>query len=448
MAEGRLLVAKFGGTSLADGPRIRRVADTIRSDPARTCIVVSAPGKRFVHDEKITDLLEKWCKSSDPERAVIFGVISERFEKIVRDLDIRIDLNALFQRMLGEARCIEDYPERLLHFMRSRGEWLNAQIVAVACGFKFIDAEDVIAFTHRKFDLHKTGQWARHIELSEKAHRGIVLPGFYGRTTGAPGDVWTFSRGGSDITGAIVAALVGASVYENWTDVDGMLQTDPRIVPEAATIERMSYSELRELTFMGASVFHQDAARFVWQGGIPTRIRSTMTPEKNGTLIEVAPAKEPGEVTGIAAKNGFTVITVEKYGVDDEIGALHRLIGIFSGLNMTIFHAPGSVDTMSVVVDSMEFHQKKADVVERIRRICQPDNIRISDDLALICVVGVGMKHVPGTAARLTSAIARAGVSIELLNQGASEINITVGVSESNRAAAVQAIWHEFFGGK
>lgn len=446
MAEDRLLVAKFGGTSLADGLRISRVADIIKSDPARTCIVVSAPGKRFTHDEKVTDLLETWCRSSGLERTAIFDVISERFEGIVRDLDIGLDMSALLQRMLGEARCIEDYPERMLHFMRSRGEWLNAQIVAAACGFEFVDAEDVIAFTHRKFDLHKTGQWARHVELSEKARRGIVLPGFYGRTTGTTGDVWTFSRGGSDITGAIVAALVGASVYENWTDVDGMLQADPRIVPGAEKIDRMSYGELRELAYMGASVFHQNAAAFVWRAGIPTHIRNTMAPERDGTLVEVDPIRKSGAVTGIASRNGFTVVTVEKYGLDEEIGILRRFVGVFSDLKMSVFHAPGSIDTMSVVVDSKAFREKRPEIEETIRRICQPEKIRVSDDLALICVVGLGMQNVPGTAGRVTTAIGRSGANIELINQGASEINITVGVRESDCAAAVQAIHYEFFG--
>ncbi|OGG79912.1 hypothetical protein A3A39_03825 [Candidatus Kaiserbacteria bacterium RIFCSPLOWO2_01_FULL_54_13] len=440
------IVAKFGGTSLADAARIQHVVRVIRSDPTRTCVVVSAPGKRYADDTKITDLLEGWVNASENQRESIFEEIRIRFIEIVKVLGLSLDIDELFDNILKKAKRLKWNKKLLFHFMRSRGEWLNAQIVAAACDFEFVDAADFISFTWRgQFDMHRTIRRADKLHLSEKAKNGIVVPGFYGRTPWRT--VCSFSRGGSDITGTIVAVLVNADEYENWTDVEGVLQADPRIVSDAKKIDEMTYAELRELTFMGASVFHQDAAAFVWKAGIPTHIRCTMTPGKAGTLVVSSLDGTPGTITGIAGKNGFTVLTLEKYGVDEEIGFLYRLAGVFKELGISIDHAPGTVDTMSVVIDSEQFRQKRKEILKRIQRRCEPDKIRVLEDVTLICTVGLGMKNIPGMAGRLMSAVGRAGVSIELINQGASEINIVIGVQKEDGDRAIRAINDEFFPG-
>ncbi len=439
-----IITAKFGGSSLADTSCIRHAVDIIKSNPSRKCIVVSAPGKRSSEDEKVTNLLLAAANAANEnERAELFTPIKERFAEIIRELNLSLDIDSLIQQVLGEANNLASHPEVLKDFLASRGEWLNAQIVAAVSGFEFIDAAKFITFVHGKFSLEHSVRRAKHMNLSEIVSRGAVIPGYYGRR-GSDGPIQTFDRGGSDITGAIVASLVGASVYENWTDTDGMLTSDPRIVPEARRIQSMSYEELRELSYMGASVFHPDAARFVWKAGIPTHIRNTDKPNEEGTLISVD-HKPERRVTGIAAKNSFSIVTLKKYGVDDEIGALYRFTKIFSDHKVPVFHAPGSVDSMSVVVETMAFNKIWGQISDAVNKICKPDEIKVEHNVALICIVGVGMQKQPGTAAKVMVALAHAKVNILLINQGASEINIIIGIKAIDKKRALSFLHRELF---
>ena len=446
-ATTNLIAAKFGGTSTADAERQRHVGRIIEADPARRCIVVSAPGKRASKDDKITDMLkdldEAW---GEPRARKIRKAIEERFVDIARGSRVKLDVKSRLKQAFKTASALKGAPRK--HFLMSRGEWLNAQIVAKARGFTFVDAADFMVFTNKgRFDMRRTMKRAERISLRERVCEGIVVPGFYGRKRRG-GPIWTFSRGGSDVTGAIVAVLVGADVYENWTDVEGVFEADPRIVPEAKKLDTIQYDELRELGKMGSEVFHADAGAFVRKAGIPTHIRSTITPEKPGTLVVSDLPRKPGEVTGVAVKNGFAVITVEKYGLDDKIGALTRFTRVFSKLGISIFHAPGSSDTMGVVIESADFKKRRYEIIDKLERFFKPDHIRIEDEIALVCLVGIGMKHVPGIAGRFISNLGNNGVNIELIIQGTNEMSIIVGVKESDRATAVRATRKEFFGKK
>ncbi len=444
MTDQKIIVAKFGGTSLADAQRIRHVVKIIHADPARRCIVVSAPGKRFKGDTKVTDLLKQWVECPD-KREHIFSTIRERFTEIVRELGLSLDINALLGQILAKAKYRDQ--KRLLHFMMSRGEWLSAQIVAAACDFEFVDAADVIHFTSGRFDMELTMKMEGLFNRTARAQRGIVIPGFYGtsyssrlRMTG--GRICTFSRGGSDITGSIMAVIIGASVYENWTDVDGVLSADPRIVKNPRLIREMSYVELRELSYRGADVFHTDAAWWVWDNNIPTHIRNTAHPESEGTWIRPTSGAAAGVVTGIAARNGFTVLTIRKY--DMQFGYLHKLTGVFYRLRIDIAHVLDSVDTVSFVISSEDFRAKRERIEQELERSCEPDRIDVEEDVMIVCTVGLRMKHAHGVAGRLTTAVGKVGASMSIIDQSAAENNITIGVKEVDGVRVINAIHDEF----
>ncbi len=435
-------VVKFGGSSLADAEHFRQVAAIVKADPTRRFVVPSAPGKRDKQDTKVTDLLYecynliKARESSDVIDAA-YDRICERYNSIIRDLGLDFDLS-------GELSYVKN---AMLHasgrdYAASRGEYLNSLILAKYLGFDFIDAENVIFFKDNgTLDEEKT-QEVLSAELKEHAY--AVIPGFYG---GMPnGTVKTFSRGGSDITGSIVARAASADLYENWTDVSGFMMADPRIIDNPCIIQEITYRELRELSYMGATVLHEDAVFPVRMAGIPINIRNTNRPEDAGTMIVAhATGYDMGKViTGIAGKKGFSVLTIEKDLMNSEVGFGRKVLEVFEENDISFEHLPSGIDTMSIVVSSHALEGRRDRLMQSISRAVRPDSVFIEDELALVAVVGRGMVKAKGTAARVCDALARANVNIRMIDQGSSELNIIVGVDENEYEDALRAIYAEF----
>lgn len=434
-------VCKFGGTSMATAASITNIKNIIHSDPERKYIVVSAPGKRFSGDTKVTDLLyaayAEQQKTGSAE--AVLSEIKARFERLSEELHVHIDWDAEFEAIAdGIARSSTD------DFAASRGEYLSAVLISKVLDFEFVDAAELVKFRKdSSFDAMLTN------DLVEKrlAHseRGVVIPGFYGRLPDRT--IKTFSRGGSDFTGAIIARGVSASVYENWTDVDGFMVTDPRIVPEPRLIEVLSYEELRELSYMGASVLHPDSVFPVQAKGIPINIRNTFAPDKPGTLIlkDVSGYSRP-LVTGIAGRKGNTNITISKAMMNDEVGFCRKVLSVIERYGLSVEHVPTGIDTMSIVISDMRAkHVDGEKLLNDIRGMVNPDSIEVSESMSLIAVVGHGMANTPGTAAKIFTALWKAGVNIRLIDQGSSELNIIIGVEDDDYNAAIAAIYGAFF---
>ena len=431
-------VVKFGGSSLANSDQFRKVGEIIRSEESRRYVVPSAPGKRFPEDTKVTDLLyacyNKAAVGEDFSREL--KEISDRYYEIIRGLELPLSLEEEFQQIEKDfkAQAGTDYAA-------SRGEFLNGKIMAAYLGFEFIDAASVIRFDKNgNFDADKTDSLlAKRLAKCERA----VIPGFYGAME--DGMVKTFSRGGSDITGSLVAKAVHADLYENWTDVSGFLVTDPRIVDDPAVIETITYRELRELSYMGATVLHEDAIFPVQKEGIPINIRNTNRPEDKGTLIVESTCRKPRYViTGIAGKKGFCSINIEKSMMNSEIGFGRKVLQVFEEQGINFEHVPSGIDTMTVYVHQDEFEEKEQQVIAGIHRAVNPDFIEMESDLALIAVVGRGMKSQRGTAGRVFSALAHTHVNVKMIDQGSSELNIIIGVENRDFETAVKAIYDIF----
>lgn len=431
-------VVKFGGSSLANSDQFRKVGEIICSEESRRYVVPSAPGKRFPEDTKVTDLLyacyNKAAVGEDFSREL--KEISDRYYEIIRGLELPLSLEEEFQQIEKDfkAQAGTDYAA-------SRGEFLNGKIMAAYLGFEFIDAASVIRFDKNgNFDADKTDSLlAKRLAKCERA----VIPGFYGAME--DGMVKTFSRGGSDITGSLVAKAVHADLYENWTDVSGFLVTDPRIVDDPAVIETITYRELRELSYMGATVLHEDAIFPVQKEGIPINIRNTNRPEDKGTLIVESTCRKPRYViTGIAGKKGFCSINIEKSMMNSEIGFGRKVLQVFEEQGINFEHVPSGIDTMTVYVHQDEFEEKEQQVIAGIHRAVNPDFIEMESDLALIAVVGRGMKSQRGTAGRVFSALAHAHVNVKMIDQGSSELNIIIGVENRDFETAVKAIYDIF----
>ena len=431
-------VVKFGGTSLAEAKQFLKVADIIRSDPDRRYVVPSAPGKRFSGDTKVTDMFyacyDSASRGGDFEE--IFQKIKNRYNDIISGLGLDMSLEDDFEhiRLNFIGRAGRDYAA-------SRGEYLNGKIVAKLLGFAFIDAADVIFFDESgKYDAKRTIPILRErLSYTEYA----VIPGFYGSM---PNDtIKTFSRGGSDVTGSIVANAVNAVLYENWTDVSGFLICDPRIVDHPKPITTITYRELRELAYMGATVLHEDAIFPVRQAGIPINIKNTNHPEDRGTLI-VSDTAETSKytITGIAGKKGFSVIQIEKDMMNSAVGFGKNVLRALEKSNVCFEHMPSGIDTMSVVVSSEAIIGKEKTIIDEINNRCHPDRIEIENNLALIAVVGRGMRKARGTAGRLFSALAHARVNVKMIDQGSSELNIIIGVEEEDFETATRAIYDMF----
>ena len=435
-----LKVAKFGGSSLADAAQFRKVREILLSDPDRRIVVPSAPGKRSPVDVKVTDLLYTCHRQAAAGQPMdeAFGSVRARFHEIAESLGVAIGLDAELDEIdrqirLGAGR---DYAA-------SRGEYLNGRILAAWLGWDFVDPKDGIFFLEDgRLDEEKT---QRELSALLAEHSQAVVPGFYG--CGADGKIKTFSRGGSDITGAIVARAAMADMYENWTDVAGCMMADPRIVRNPEPIRYVTYRELRELSYMGASVLHEDAIFPVRQAGIPTNIRNTNQPDEPGTIIGYEAEDYDSEymITGIAGHKDFAIINVEKTMMNSELGFGRRLLQAVEEQGISFEHMPSGIDTMCVVVHEDSISGKKEKLVQRIHELCQPDTVEIHSGLALIATVGRGMVRAKGGAsARLFSALEKAGINVRLIDQGSSEINIIVGVDNLDFENAVRTIYRAF----
>lgn len=431
-------VVKFGGSSLASAEQFIKVGNIIRADKERAFVVPSAPGKRFAKDTKVTDMLYACYALAEAGKDFKkeLAEIKERYEEIIAGLRLELSLDSEFKVI--EKNFKDKAGDS---YAASRGEYLNGIVMANYLGFEFIDAAEVIFFDENgDFDAASTNQ-----VLSDRLSKcaNAVIPGFYGAY--ADGRVKTFSRGGSDITGSIVAKAAKADVYENWTDVSGFLVADPRIIPEPAAIETITYRELRELAYMGATVLHEDAIFPVRQEGIPINIRNTNAPEENGTWIVGSTCqKSKYVITGIAGKKGFCAINIEKDMMNSEIGFGRKILQSFEENGISFEHVPSGIDTMTVFVHQDEFMHKEQKVVAGIHRLANPDSIDIESDLAVIAVVGRGMKSTRGTAGRIFAALAHANVNVKMIDQGSSELNIIIGVANDDFETAIKAIYDIF----
>ncbi len=431
-------VCKFGGTSMANGINMERIAGIIGQDSSRKFIVVSAPGKRFGGDSKITDLLYETQKEVEQSGTVgkAFEKVAARFERIVDELHLAFDIGSVLRET---AAAIER--EKSPDFTASRGEYLAARIMAELLGVPFLEAGDVIFFRGGRLDAQRTYE---ALGAAMKACGRAVIPGFYG--SDETGAVRTFSRGGSDITGAVAARAVGADLYENWTDVSGFLACDPRIVPSPVGIRELSYRELRELSYMGANVMHSESIFPVREADIPIQIKNTFRPEDEGTAILPTVPLSSRTVTGIAGREHFSVIYLEKSLMNEEIGFAGKVLRILADHAISFEHMPSGIDTMSFVIDSDFLKDGVWETLKReITEAVRPDRIDLISDIALIAVVGHGMTRSVGTSARLFAAIANAGVNVRMIDQGSSELNIIVGVDNRNYARTVCAVYDEFF---
>ena len=431
-------VVKFGGSSLASAEQFKKVGAIIRADKERKFVVPSAPGKRSSDDTKVTDMLYACYDLAEQGKDFKkeLQAIHDRYQEIIDGLELKLSLD-------NEFKTIEKmFKEKAgNNYAASRGEYLNGIIMANYLGYEFIDAAEVILFKDDgEFDAETTNQNLRkRLEGVDAA----VIPGFYGAY--ANGTVKTFSRGGSDITGSIVARAIKANVYENWTDVSGFLITDPRIIYKPEGIETITYKELRELAYMGASVLHEDAIFPVRSEGIPINIRNTNAPDDNGTwIVESTCQKQKYVITGIAGKKGFCAVNIEKDMMNSEIGFGRKVLQAFEENGISFEHVPSGIDTMTVFVHQDEFMHKEQQVVSAIHRLADPDSIDIEGDFALIAVVGRGMKSTRGTAGRIFSALAHANVNVKMIDQGSSELNIIIGVSNEDFETAIKAIYDIF----
>ena len=432
-------VAKFGGSSVADGIQLKKLKDIIQADPDRKYVIVSAPGKRYSGDSKITDLLYM-CQTQRQHNIPydqLCQVITDRYSAVKYNLNIDVDLDSRFEEIKGnlEKGCSEDY-------IVSRGEYLSAILVAAYLDFDFVDTQPLIFFDKRGRLMAEETNAALAEELAK--HERAVIPGFYGSSK-ETGEVKVFSRGGSDVTGSVVARAVQADMYENWTDVSGLLMADPRIVKDPEPISRISYVELRELSYMGASVLHEDAVFPARKAGIPINIRNTNEPEDPGTIITTEAEEDQQKIiSGVAGNKDFTVIAIYKNMMNKEVGFLRRVLTVLEDMDINFEHVPTGIDTISVVISNDELDGKLEDVVDALERQLNPDDITVHENISLIAAVGTGMNRRLGTAAKMFSALAEAGVNIRMIDQGSSEINIIVGVDTEDFEKAIRAIYNAF----
>ena len=431
-------VVKFGGSSLASAEQFKKVGDIIRADESRKYVVPSAPGKRFSEDTKVTDMLYGCYAVAEAGKdfSKELKAIKARYEEIIKGLGLKLSLDEEFSTIE------KNFKEKAgSDYAASRGEYLNGIIMAAYLGYNFIDSAEVIFFDENgNFDADKTQKvLGKRLSKENRA----VIPGFYGANP--DGSVRTFSRGGSDVTGSIVAKAAQVDLYENWTDVSGFLVADPRIIKHPKVIKTITYKELRELAYMGASVLHEDAIFPVRQAGIPINIRNTNAPEDAGTMIVKSTCHTPEYViTGIAGTKGFVAVNIEKDMMNAEIGFGRKVLTVFEENGVSFEHMPSGIDTMTIFVDQAGFEGKEQQILAGIDRAVKPDVVDLESDLALIAVVGRGMKATRGTAGRIFSALAHAKVNVKMIDQGSSELNIIIGVSNCDFEAAIKAIYDTF----
>ena len=435
-------VCKFGGTSMADAKAMTQAKKIIESDASRRFVVVSAPGKRFKEDIKITDMLYKCNKEvlecGSCEKS--FSLIRARFIEIVKDLGIDLEI----EEILNETQqAIEQ--NKSADFAASRGEYLSARIFAAFLGVEFVDCAEMVRFDRhgRLNDDYTDDKVASRLANVERA----VIPGFYGKNF--QGEIKTFSRGGSDITGSIIARGVKADLYENWTDVSGFLVCDPRIVPEAKAIKQITYKEVRELSYMGASVLHAEAITPVMKRRIPINIKNTFKPEDKGTMIvpndQYNQEENQSVITGIAGKKNFTVLLIEKSMMNAEVGFIRKVLSVVEHYGVCVEHLPSGIDTLSVVLESEQLKNGVlTEMVNEIRENVNPDYVHVIENISLIATVGHGMAMRSGTAATLFNALAKENINIRMIDQGSSELNIIIGVSNNDYEKCISAIYKAF----
>ena len=431
-------VVKFGGSSLASAQQFMKVGEIIRKEDSRRYVIPSAPGKRYADDTKVTDMLyECYAMAEAGEDYTAFlNKIKSRYDEIIGGLGLDLSLDVEFETIH------ENFEKQAgVDYAASRGEYLNGIVMASYLGFEFVDAADVIFFKKDgSLNEEKTNTAiAKRLKKTEYA----VIPGFYGAAEN--GRIKTFSRGGSDITGSLVAKAIQADLYENWTDVSGFLVADPRIINNPEVIESITYKELRELSYMGATVLHEDAIFPVRKEGIPINIKNTNDPDQAGTMIVESTCRRPKyTITGIAGKKGFVSINIDEAMMNSEIGFGRKVLGVFEDNGLSFEHMPSGIDTMTVFVHADEFEPLEQQIIAGIHRAVHPDTVELESDLALIAIVGRGMKSTRGTAGRIFSALAHARVNVKMIDQGSSELNIIVGVSNSEFDRAIRAIYDIF----
>ena len=423
---------------MADAAQFKKAADIVLYDESRIYVVPSAPGKRYPADTKVTDLLLKLYESAakGEDFTEKLNVIRKRYSEIIDGLGLDLSLDEEFETI---ERVMKEDPQR--DYAASRGEYLNGRIMAACLSFEFIDPFEVIFFNEEgNLNTYKT---EKVLSARLKKCRHAVIPGFYGQ--GKDGRIKTFSRGGSDVTGSIVAGAARVDIYENWTDVSGFLVADPRIVNDPVAIHTITYRELRELSYMGASVLHEDAIFPVRSKGIPINIRNTNKPSEEGTWIVESTAKKPKyTITGVAGRKGYCAVLITKAMMNSEVGFGRKVLQAFEENGVSFEHMPSGIDTMTVVVHESDFMDNEQRIVSAIHRMASPDSVEIETDLSLIAVVGRGMKSMRGTAARIFSALAHARVNIRMIDQGSSELNIIVGVENKDFETAIRAIYKIF----
>ncbi len=431
-------VVKFGGSSLASAEQFQKVGKIILADETRRYVVPSAPGKRYSGDTKVTDMLYQcyYAAANGENFDGMLKQIKARYNEIIGGLNLKLSLDKEFETIA------ENFKNKAgSDYAASRGEYLNGIVMSVYLGFPFVDSAEVVRFNENgDFDSEKTDALLK-AKLAEMPK--AVIPGFYGAYE--DGRVKTFSRGGSDITGSIVARAVEADLYENWTDVSGFLVTDPRLIENPETIDVITYRELRELSYMGATVLHEDAIFPVRKAGIPINIRNTNRPEDRGTMIVASTCHKPHyTITGIAGKKGFVAVNIEKDMMNSEIGFGRKVLEEFEKQGISFEHIPSGIDTMSIIVHQDEFEEKEQQVLAGIQRAVNPDYLEVEGDMALVAVVGRAMKSNRGTAGRIFSALAHANVNVKMIDQGSSEWNIIVGVRNEDFEKAIKAIYDIF----
>ncbi|MCR5717803.1 MAG: aspartate kinase [Oscillospiraceae bacterium] len=433
-------VVKFGGSSLADAGQIKKAAAIIKSEPERRYVVPSAPGKRFKDDIKVTDMLYSCYEKASlgEDFSADFENIKKRYNDIIAGLELDLSLDAQFEQIR----------QNLAHagreYAASRGEYLNGIVIASYLGYTFIDAADVIVFSdegvmQRKETVHKLRERLADVE-------NAVIPGFYGKSFS--GVVRTFSRGGSDVTGSLVARAVHAAVYENWTDVSGILVADPRVVEDPVVIPVITYKELRELSYMGFSVLHEDAIFPVRTAGIPINIRNTNAPADPGTMIvpdsEINEETAPRTITGIAGKKGFCAVNMEKGMMNSEVGFIRDVLNVFAELDINVEHIPSGIDTLSIIADAKSLEGKEQLLLSELRKAVEPDSLEIEPEIALLAIVGRGMRKTRGTAARIFASLAHGRINVKMIDQGSSELNVIIGVNENDLHQAIRGIYDAF----
>lgn len=435
-------VVKFGGSSLADANQFKKVKAIITAEPERRYVVPSAPGKRFANDIKITDMLYTCQRfaSEGKDFSETLGQIRSRYLEIAKDLGLSFDPTDELDRIAFRLKegATKDYAA-------SRGEYLNGMLLADYLGFSFVDAADVICFNENGKLLMTETMMSLRTRLADTPC--AVIPGFYG--AGPNGEIITFSRGGSDVTGSLVARAVRAEIYENWTDVSGVLVTDPRIVKDAAVINTITYEELRELSYMGATVLHEDAIFPVRAAGIPINIRNTNEPSAPGTLIVSGDSADSDAqtgytITGIAGKKGFCAINIQKAMMNAELGFCRKVLSVLEEMGISFEHMPSGIDTMTIIVAEEMIKGKEKTVLSRIRKAVEPDSCELEHGISLLAVVGRGMRRTRGTAARIFAALAHARINVKMIDQGSSELNIIIGLLDGDFEEAVRRIYDMF----